>query len=128
KCRYTGDIKASNAARLSAGVVGSRTTPIRRVQGSSSTTSIGPFEVIEECRCMLSSVRMLERANLTSLSKPNCIKMGSYGGAMGSYFAIRGEMEMRERRKRIDPASDGDPTRQGHFACSILAGSANAFI
>jgi hypothetical protein len=40
-------MKSAKAARLSCDVVGSSTTPIKRVQGSSSTTTIGGFEFIE---------------------------------------------------------------------------------
>jgi hypothetical protein len=46
KIRLIG-LKAAKAARRSSDVVGSSTTPIRRVQGSSSTTIIGGFEVNE---------------------------------------------------------------------------------
>src|SRR5260370_37601383 len=43
-------MKSAKAAHLSSDVVGSSTTPINRVQGSSSTTRMGPFEVIDR-RC-----------------------------------------------------------------------------
>src|SRR5258708_16281733 len=43
-------MKSANAAHLSSDVLGSSTTPINRVQGSSSTTRMGPFEVIDR-RC-----------------------------------------------------------------------------
>src|SRR5262249_45902824 len=42
-----GDMKSANAAHLSSDVAGSSPTPIRRVQGSSSTTTIGGLDVIE---------------------------------------------------------------------------------
>src|SRR6476469_3939451 len=40
-------MKSAKAARLSSDVAGSSTTPIRRVQGSSSTTTTGSFDGIE---------------------------------------------------------------------------------
>jgi hypothetical protein len=46
KLGSSGDMKSAKAARLSSDVVGSSTTPIKRVHGSSSTTTIGGFETI----------------------------------------------------------------------------------
>src|SRR5215204_6458873 len=47
KSGSSGDMKSAKAARLSSDVAGSSTTPINRVQGSSSTTTTGGSEAIE---------------------------------------------------------------------------------
>src|SRR5215217_3182493 len=46
KSGSSGDMKSAKAARLSSDVAGSSTTPINRVQGSSSTTTTGGSEAI----------------------------------------------------------------------------------